>query len=55
MSVLLSKSEIIVLKEGRVVTLAITRAEAVMQMQQQQPLSDGTNRGERRAASPSVW
>lgn len=54
MSILLSKSEIIVLKEGRVVTLAITRAEAVMQLQQQ-PLSDGTNRGERRAASPSVW
>lgn len=53
------KVRLSLLKKGCVVTLAIMRAKAVMQLQQQQQqqqsLSDGTNRGERRAASPSVW
>jgi len=36
MSNVLSKSGTVALKEGRVVTLAIMRAESVMQLQQQQ-------------------
>lgn len=38
MSDVLSKSGTAALKEGRVVTLAIMRAESVMQLQQQQSL-----------------